>query len=228
MEQKNSFIGGFPNPNLDEAQLQDALQKMLQQTAQNGAPALGLVAQIQQRRAARLETAASALGKELGPDHPDVVALQNTVQAVARFNVKLDRQNERLKTWPKTRPNEWLVFGTVLAADHTPVSGAIVRVYDRDRKYDDLLGETETGANGDFSVIYHERDFKETGEARPDLYVMVSDAQGKLLYSSRDSIRFEAGQAEYFAIQLGEASPNTAPKPVKATRTAPRASRKKS
>jgi len=220
MEQKRQFISGMPGPDeVDDAQLQDALRNMLKQTAQGGAPALDMFSQIQQRRAARLDTAAKALSQELGKDHPDVVVMQDTAKSVTQFNVGLDIQNTRLKTWPKVRPHEWIVFGTVLNADNSPASGLTVRVYDRDRKYDDLLGETETDANGDFSTVYHERDFKETGENLPELYVMVADAQGNQVYSSRDSVRYNSGQSEYFAIQLGKSGQSTPPKATKTDKT---------
>jgi hypothetical protein len=220
MEQRGKFISGMPGQEVDEAQLQDALHNMLKQSAQNGAPALGMFAQLQQRRAARLDTAAKALGKELGKDHPDVVTMQDTAKAVEQFNIKLDTQATRLKTWPKARPNEWVVFGTVLNADNSPAGGLTVRVYDRDRKYDDLLGETETDANGDFSIVYHERDFKETRENLPELYIMVTDTRGNQVYSSRDSVRFNSGQSEYFAIKLGDSGQTPTPRPTKTGKSA--------
>jgi hypothetical protein len=203
MEQKGRFIGGTPGQEVDPAQLEDALHNMMKQTAQNGTPALGMFTQLQQRREQRLNTAAKGLVKPLGKDHPDVIAVENTAKSLNELRTKVSIQSTRLKNWPKTRLNEWIVFGTVIDAQNQPAGGVTVRVYDRDRKYDDLLGETETDANGDFSVVYHERDFKETNENLAELYLMVLDAKGSLLYSSKDNIRFEAGKSEYFAIRLG-------------------------
>jgi hypothetical protein len=218
MEQRAKFIGGLPDQEVDEAQLQDALHNMLKQTAKDGAPALGMITKLQERRAARLEVAAKGLDKELGKDHPDVVALKETSKTVAELNSRISIQNARTKSWPKVRPYEWAVFGSVVNVDNKPASGFFVRIYDRDRKYDDLLGESETDANGDFSIIYHERDFKETRENLPELYVMVSDPKGKLVYSSRDSVRFNSGQSEYFAIKLGKTVREAAPKPTAKTK----------
>jgi hypothetical protein len=87
-----------------------------------------------------------------------------------------------------------------------------VRVFDRDRKFDDLLGETETDETGDFFTVYHARDFYEKGENTPELYVMVEDAAGNELFSSRENVRPEAGQSEYFVIQLGKVTTNAAAK----------------
>lgn len=229
MEKREKFISGLPEGEVDAEKLQDALQNMLKQTAQEGAPALGMFEQLQKRRAARLDVAAKGLGKELGKDHPDVVVIQNTAKTVEQLNSRIKTQSSRVKSWHKVRPHEWVVFGTVVDAENKPASGMTVRVYDRDRKYDDLLGESETDANGDFSIVYHERDFKETRENLPELYVMVSDPKGKLVYSSRDSVRFNSGQSEYFAIKLGEAGRAAATKPTatKSTATTTKVSRKK-
>lgn len=227
MEKREKFIGGLPEDEVDGEKLQDALQNMLKQTAQEGAPALGMFEQLQKRRAARLDVAAKGLGKELGKDHPDVVVIQNTAKTVEQLNSRIKTQSSRVKSWHKVRPHEWVVFGTVVDAENKPASGMTVRVYDRDRKYDDLLGESETDANGDFSIVYHERDFKESGENLPELYVMISDAKGKLIYSSRDAVRFNAGQSEYFAIRLGETGRATAAKSTatKSTATRPTATK---
>lgn len=234
MEKREKFISGLPGQEVDEEKLQDALRDMLKQTANEGVPALGMFAQLQKRRAARLNVAAKGLGKELGKNHPDVVMIQDTAKTVGQLNSRLDTQSARMKTWPKARPNEWVVFGTVVDAENKPASGLTVRLYDRDRKYDDFLGESETDANGDFSIIYHERDFMESGENLPELYVTISDAKGKEVYSSRDNVRFNSGRSEYFAIRLGKVRRAAAAKSTtakssatKSTATTTKASRKK-
>lgn len=202
MEQNEGFVSGMPSQKQDSEQLQEALFKVMKQTAGSATPALGTFTKLQQRRATRLNEAAKSLRKKLGKDHPDVLAVEGMAQSITELKGKISNQAARAKNWPKPRPNEWVVFGTVRDQQGKPAEGLIVRVFDRDRKYDDLLGETETDANGDFSVVYHERDFKETRENLPELYVMVSDAKGALLYSSRDSLRYGAGTSEYFSIRL--------------------------
>ncbi len=206
MEQKEQFFSGMPGPQVDPEQLNQLLENVMRHTADAGAPALETFTQLQQRRAARMTETAEALRKKLGKNHPQIAALENAAQSLTELKTHLDTQRARLKKWPKPRANEWIVFGTVTDSQGQPASGLTVRVFDRDRKYDDLLGETETDENGDFSTIYHERDFAETHENLPDLYVMVSDASGKTLYSSRENVRFEAGKSEYFAIRLGKQS----------------------
>jgi hypothetical protein len=210
MVQNENFVRGTSGPQVDPAQLNQLLEGMLRHAADAGIPALETFAQLQQRRADRMAETAEVLRKKLGKDHPQVIELENTARSLSQVNAHLSTQRARLKNWPKPRPNEWMVFGTVTDAEGKPASGLTVRVFDRDRKYDDLLGETQTDENGDFSTIYHERDFAETRENLPELYVMVSDASGKLLYSSQENVRFNSGRSEYFAIRLG--------KPIRSTR----------
>jgi hypothetical protein len=58
----------------------------------------------------------------------------------------------------------------------------------------------------------HARDFYEKGENAPELYLMVEDAAGNELFSSRENVRPQAGQSEYFVIQSGKATTNAATK----------------
>jgi|GEM_PF-2371236 len=204
MAQNQQFSSQNPGPQIDPTQLQNLLQSMMQQSATVGGSALDTFSKLQERRAARLTDAAAVISEQFGKKNPDSVTLQTLADSTSALKTQRDGQATRLKSWPKPRPNEWIVFGTVTDAKGSPVNDLTVRVFDKDRKLDDLLGETNTDENGAFSVTYHERDFKETGENLPDLYVMVSDAAGKLLYSTRDQVRFEAGKSEYFAIQLGK------------------------
>jgi hypothetical protein len=203
MAQTTKIIGGIPVPEVDPVQLQANLAAVEKLAASTAAPALNAFAQLQQRRAARMTNAAKILSATLGKNDSAVVAAQTMAQSALDLNTHITNQAVRVKNFPVLHPNDWIVYGTVIDGQGKPAVGLTVRVFDKDRKYDDLLGETETDANGDFSTIYHERDFKESGENLPDLYVMVTDTGGKLLYSSLDSVRYEAGRSEYFAIRLG-------------------------
>jgi len=225
MDNTKQTVSGIPLPPIDPAQLQDNLQSTMSQAAQAGAPTLETFTQLQQRRATRMTAIAGALGAVAGTTNAEVVAIQGQVEAIGALKTQVETQAQRVSRWPKPRPNEWIVFGTVTNADGSPAAGLRVRVFDKDRKYDDLLGDTESDDNGDWWATYHERDFKETGEALPDLYVMVTDASGRVVYSSRDSVRYEAGRSEYFDIRLG-AQPSPAGRrktPAARAKTTPRA-----
>ena len=161
-------------------------------------------AELQGERAARLAEAETRLKEHLGTQHPQVEALRRAASSARDLERSLQTTTTRESRLPQVKPYEWMVFGQVLDSDGKPVVGVTVRVFDRDRRYDDLLGEAETDEFGDFSMVYHERDFAEDGENLPELYLMVEDRRRNLLYSSRDDPRREAGRVEYFQIVLAE------------------------
>lgn len=76
-------------------------------------------------------------------------------------------------------PYKETVTGRVVSRQsQTAISGAVVRVYDKDVVSSDFLGEATTGADGRFSVTFGSDDFKGhvTGfEARPDIFVKVTN-----------------------------------------------------
>ncbi|MBN1428150.1 MAG: hypothetical protein JXB07_07180 [Anaerolineae bacterium] len=201
MDQNQQFFTGMPSPEVaDSAQVQGMIQNLLKQAAQSGVLALGAFAQIQERRATRLSDAARVLGETLGDDDPETIAMGNLARSITELKTHLENQIVRLKRWPKPEPDKWMVFGNITDAQSNPASGLTVHVAARDQKLKSLLRETVTDEFGDFSVIYHERDFKGVGAELPDLYVMVSDVKGKTIFSSRDSVRYESGRSEYFTI----------------------------
>jgi hypothetical protein len=198
MAQDKTFSIEQPDPQV----LQEVLQNAHQQAIQAGAPALQIFSQLQERRAARVNLIATALQKKLGQGHPDTVAMTDFANRLVALKTDLAEQVTRLQNWPTPRPKEWLVCGTVTDEQGKPAAGMTVQVFDRDRKFDNLLGKTSTDASGGFSISYPEKLFKKVGPELPDLYVMVIDAKENTLYTSKDSIRFASGRSEYFAIGL--------------------------
>ena len=90
----------------------------------------------------------------------------------------------------------------VLESD-APVAGIVVKAYDKDLFFDDLLGAVETGVDGRFSITYEEEDFSEFFESNPDLYLkLTTQDRSKVLFSSKDSFRPNAGHEEYFDITI--------------------------
>jgi len=185
------------------------------------APLLDRFAAAQTRRAASLTTAATQLQQVLGENDPQVIAVQRAALAANRFKVVVAERSAQEAWRPKIGLLEWMTYGRVIDAQGQPAGGLHVRVFDRDRKFDDLLGDTVTDAQGRFAVVYHQRDFAEVRENLPELYVRVEDEAGQLLYSSRDAVRFNAGRAEYFEIQLSQTPVPDQPKtpPARAKRT---------
>jgi len=80
------------------------------------------------------------------------------------------------------------------------ISGLMVRAYDKDLLFDDLLGSATTGADGRFELFYSESDFRELFERRPDIYLSLYERPGKFLLHTRDAIRWNAGKDETFEL----------------------------
>ncbi len=187
---------------LDQAE--EALESMLEQASQAQGLGLQRFAALQERRAQRLGLVSKRLEPALGSEHPRVVALKQAASVAGALQRNVAATARREGRRPRVKPHEWAVFGRVVDAKGHPVAGVRVRVFDKDRRYDDLLGETTTDEFGDFAVVYHVRDFLEAGEKAPELYLEVRDKRGQVLFSSEEVLRYNAGRAEYFEVVLEE------------------------
>jgi dienelactone hydrolase len=84
-----------------------------------------------------------------------------------------------------------------------PLPNLIIRAYDKDLLYDDLLGDTTTDESGRFEIRYTESDFKELFEKRPDIYFRIYDASREhVIHATADSVRWNAGKDEFFEIGI--------------------------
>ena len=108
----------------------------------------------------------------------------------------------------------WVVGGRVVNTEGRPISGAHVQVLDDDPLWDDLVGRTWTDDSGYFEVVYEDRDFARLLglERRPDLYVIVKNREGHVLYKTPPKeLRHDADPYEYFHIVLGESTQGSRP-----------------
>lgn len=119
---------------------------------------------------------------------------------------------------------EFEITGSVREKEsNKPIPGLLVRCSDKDLFFDDILGSDITAADGSFSIGYNEKDFTELFEKKPDIYLKVyrrSNSQdpglgeAKFIYSTEKTVRFRAGQHEFFLIEiphhlLGSDAPST-------------------
>ena len=167
-------------------------------------PAMAQLASIQEKRQARLQKAESRLSERLGTDHPRVVALRHKGSQAETLSQRASAAATFAAKVPDIKPYESLVYGRVMTPKGKPLAGLRVRVFDKDRSQDDLLGFTETDDGGHFFLVFHQRAFMEPGENKPELYVQVETKRGKVLYSSEKSLRTEAGRYEYFEIAIDQ------------------------
>jgi len=186
-------------------EIMQQLNSALQLYGQAQTPVMDEFANLQNQRVKRLKKVDARITKELGEDHPRVVALRQAQTRSAKLQRDLKDNATRTAKLRELKPYEWMVYGQVVDSQGKPVPDAVVRVFDKDRKFDDLLGFTTTDKFGDFQLVYHERAFYEPGEERPELYLRLEDVEGNELYSTEDQIRYESGRVEFFQIELEKA-----------------------
>lgn len=82
------------------------------------------------------------------------------------------------------------------------VQGLMIRAYDKDLLYDDLLGTATTDAQGHFELRYSEADFRELFEHKPDIYLSVYAPPYRFLVDTKDAIRWNADKEETFEVAI--------------------------
>ncbi len=82
------------------------------------------------------------------------------------------------------------------------VEGLMIRAYDKDMLYDDLLGTAITDENGDFEMKYAEKDFRELFEGKPDIYLSVYAPPCRFLVDTKKSVRCSAFEHEHFELEI--------------------------
>ena len=78
----------------------------------------------------------------------------------------------------------------------------LVKISDKRRKFEKLLGEKVTNRKGLFEFIYAIKALKELLEADPDLFVMIFDKNGKKVYTSSNPIKCTTGGVEELDIVI--------------------------
>lgn len=101
-------------------------------------------------------------------------------------------------------PLEFRISGIVVEqGTERLLPGLLVRAYDKDHLYDDLLGTATTDQSGRFELRYGGEDFQELFEKRPDIYLSIWDSSGQIeIHSTEDSVRWDAGADEEFRIEV--------------------------
>lgn len=184
------------------ARVTGELQRLTDNISLSQAPGLRHYSQLQAAQTNRLQLAAGRLTPTLGVGHLRVKQLQRGATRAQQLHTLATQHATRLERLPRPDSHEWVVAGQVRSAAGRALAGLQVRLFDRDRRLDDFLGQATTDEFGDFHIIYHERDFLESGEGAPELYITVSDAAGRQLFTSRETLRFNAGRLEWFDISL--------------------------
>jgi hypothetical protein len=82
------------------------------------------------------------------------------------------------------------------------VPGLVVSVFDKDRLFDDLLGEVTSDAGGHFRLEYDQSRLAALFEGAPDIYVTVKTPAGQSLHTTGGAVRFNAQPREEFHIDI--------------------------
>jgi hypothetical protein len=123
--------------------------------------------------------------KEIG--WPDLIVRVYSKEGQVMAQSKRKRNAGREETVNLTVGSEqaFIVSGTVRRSDGRLAAGALVRAYDQDLRKKQLLGKATTDAAGHYSISYTSRKFLRAEKNSADLCVIVVNAKGKELASSR-------------------------------------------
>lgn len=99
---------------------------------------------------------------------------------------------------------EMFIIRGLVTAQNTGagIADLTVSACDRDLLFDDLLGETQTDADGQFEIIYDAERFQSLFDRQPDIYLIIKAPDGAELHTTAPNVRFSAGREEFFDIEL--------------------------
>lgn len=97
------------------------------------------------------------------------------------------------------------IEGIVCDENQQGLAGLIVEALDKDFLCDDRLGSTRTDDNGRFEIAYSKADFSMFFEQKPDIYLRVKEADGTVIHTTENKVRYEAGRTEEFRIGISSA-----------------------
>jgi|GEM_PF-4875511 len=92
-----------------------------------------------------------------------------------------------------------------------PISGLLVRAFDKDLFFTDLLGNAITASDGSFSLGYEGNDFRELFEKKPDIYLKIYGSAtvedpgrsgDNPIYTTQQHIRFNSERQEFFLVEI--------------------------
>ncbi|HKJ43201.1 MAG TPA: hypothetical protein VKA27_13985 [Sunxiuqinia sp.] len=98
----------------------------------------------------------------------------------------------------------FVIYGTVTKhKSKEPLSGLTVEALDKDLLFDDRLGAAKTDQQGNFKITYDKKDFMDLFfDQRPDIYLQVKDADGKIIHTTKDKVKYKANDVEKFHLAV--------------------------
>ena len=96
---------------------------------------------------------------------------------------KLNEWLRKLGLFDLTESGGFVVRGTVNTSDGQPLSGAVVRAFDRDLRQEQPLGEAVTN-EGKYEILYSDQQFRRAEKGSADLVIKAFAANDSLLAAS--------------------------------------------
>ncbi|MHC4750501.1 MAG: alpha/beta hydrolase [Planctomycetota bacterium] len=98
----------------------------------------------------------------------------------------------------------FLIHGYIREAETgIGISGLLVKAYDKDLLFDDLLGSSLSGPLGKFEIISELVDFRDFFDLKPDIYLRILTPDGKKeIFSTKEGVRWQAGRVEEFDVRI--------------------------
>lgn len=96
-----------------------------------------------------------------------------------------------------------------------PVSGVRVEAWDKDHRYDDFVGNSQTDKAGTFDITFDDSFFVEGGnEKSPDLYFKIL-REDRVISSTENTILWNAGTETDVTIEVSDWQPSQPMEPLK-------------
>jgi plastocyanin len=106
-------------------------------------------------------------------------------------------------------PETFIITGLVREQHNgLGIPGLLVRAYDKDKIYDDLMGEACTACDGSFRITSEATDFRDFFDARPDVYLRISvpssdgSSPPREVFNTHHAIRWNAQSLEYILVEI--------------------------
>lgn len=163
------------------------------------------------REAEALRQEHTRLRDRLGAEHPKVRALEATAngsEAIARWAEETVGRTERR---PEVRGDEWVVTGRVAAPREVAEAGLTVELADRDGRVVEQLGKVTPDARGEFVVSARGEEFRDLLTTHPDLFLRVTDAEGKTFVAAGTPLRPEPGRLDHLEVTIEAEEPGRGP-----------------
>lgn len=98
------------------------------------------------------------------------------------------------------------IHGTVMVRETgNGIPNVMVEALDKDLLFDDRLGSVVTDKDGNFEILYDKEDFQELFfDLKPDVYLRIRRPDGRIIYTTRDKVRYEAGRTEEFIVKISK------------------------